>query len=274
MISPHGLTPLPDPMPDGCQVRSDPGLDRLPAKSPMSKRDVCRPGTPGLDKQKTAFSETMRKEVTRDKAKAMRITTEDSTHTTSSHNRQDEEVTSPLRLALARRTVKRQIFTYMDRGDKKIDIESRTGLSHQCIKWHRRLWRTECCHPRPRSKKLSKKSSSRVSQSSGLRSERVLRKLQACDGRDSDSSVVGDSGSEKRWRRKYHAMKQPKEDSPGTGTEVPEFVGGKCVETETMKGSSFFAAGKENIPAKDQAVVTSGELTVLPIRDLGRRGSR
>ena len=236
MDSPPGRRYLPDSMPKGTEVRSDPGV---PTKSKTSKRE-------------TASSESTQ----RGRRDAGVTAINDAAAYTPSSPRQEEETNSPLRLALARRAVKKQIFTFMDQGDKKTDIESRTGLSHQCIKWHRRLWRNECSHPRPRSKKISK-SPSRRAQTPSARSERSSRKRPACD-ENGEFSVDGECSSDRR-RRKRRAVRQPKERA---GTNVSESGGRKCAESET-KGSGCFA-GKENVPARDEAMVVS----VLPIRDL------
>lgn len=239
MDYPPGRRDLPDSMPDGTEVRSDPGVS---TKSKTSKREM-------------ASSESTQRG--RRDAGVMAIH-DAAAHTLSSH-RQEEETNSPLRLALARRAVKKQIFTFMDQGDKKTDIETRTGLSHQCIKWHRRLWRNECSHPRPRSKKISK-SPSRRAQTPSARSERSSRKRPACD-ENGEFSVAGECSSDRR-RRKRRAVRQSKEPSVRAGTDVSESGGRKCAESE-MKGSGCFA-GKENVPARDEAMVVS----VLPIRDL------
>lgn len=225
---------LPNPL---SEVRSDHGT-----RSKTSKREE-------------AFSEVTQKG--RRNAGAPTIN-EAAAHTASSH-KQEKELSSPLRLALARRSVKRKIFTYMDQGDKKTEIESRTGLSHQCIKWHRHLWRTECSHPRPHSKK-SLNSSSRRAHSPSPRSERPSRKRQACDGKG-DFSVAVDCSSGKR-RRKHSAVKQSIGRSVSVGTEMPQPGIGKCAERATK--ATTFLAGKENVPSKDEAMMMS----VLPIREM------
>ncbi|CAD6585610.1 MAG: hypothetical protein ASARMPREDX12_002067 [Alectoria sarmentosa] len=238
---------------------SDPGLDlRVSGESHMSKpSDVCRSE---LDIQKTRFSELMGKG-TRD-AGVMSIT-KASAHPNPSHG-QGENFGSPLRLELARSSVKSKIFACMDKGFKKAEIESRTGLSHRCIKWHRRLWRNEGGHPRPWSKKLSK-SPARGPRSPGRRSERLLRQRPACD-EEGDSSIVGEPSSDKR-RRKHRAVKRSKGCSMRTGTEMPGSGGGKCAEKDTREFDSF--AGKENFVERNEAMAMSGELKILPIRDLG-----
>ena len=238
----HSSKDSSNPPPNETGVRSDPELDHrasVRSKAPKRGRDLTRKGK-------------------RD-AKVMPINT-DASHSAPSH-RQEEELSSPLRLALARRSVKRKIFTYMDQGDKKTDIESRTGLSHQFIKWHRQLWRTECSHPRPLSKKLSQ-GSSRRSQSPNTRNERSSRKRPACE-RKEDSSDASECNGGKR-RRKKRVVKQSLGRSVRAVTEMPDSGGGKCAESE-VKGPSCFA-GKENVPGRDEAMVVS----VLPIRGLGQ----
>lgn len=219
------------------EVRSDHGT-----RSKTSKREA-------------AFAEVTQKG--RGNAGAPTIN-EAAAYTATSH-KQEEELSSPLRLALARRSVKRKIFTYMDQGDKKMDIESRTGLSHQCIKWHRHLWRTECSHPRPQSKKISN-SASRRAHSPSIRSERPSRKRPACDGK-SDFSVAGECSSGKR-RRKHPPVRQSIGHSVSVGPEMPESGRGKRAERGTK--ATNFSTGKENVPGKDEAMMMS----VLPIRDL------
>ena len=240
-----GSPPCPNPLPEGTEVRSDLRLNsRVSIRSQTSKRE-------------TASSDSTQ----RGRRNAGVMAINDAAAHTASSRRQEEETSSPLRLALARRAVKKQIFTFMDQGDKKTDIESRTGLSHQCIKWHRQLWRNECSHPRPRSKRGSKNPSRRA-QSPSTRSERSSRKRPACDEKG-DFPVAGECSSDRR-RRKRRAVRQSQERFVSAGTEVSESRGGKCAESET-KGSVCFA-GKENVPARDEALVVS----VLPIRDLGR----
>ena len=233
---------FPYPPPDEAGVRSDPGLDRtasLRSKAPQRGRDLKRKG--GRD------------------ARVIPINT-DAGHSVISH-RQEEELSSPLRLALARRSVKRKIFTYMDRGDKKTDIESRTGFSHQFIKWHRQLWRTECSHPRPPSKKLLQ-GASRRSQSPNTRNERPSRKRPACERKD-DSSDASECNSGKR-RRKKRVVKQSIGRPVHSVPEMRNSGGGKCVESDVKEPRCF--GDKENVPGKDEAMVVS----ILPIRESGR----
>ena len=230
----------PNPPPSEPEVRSDPELDeRASGRSKAQKRgrDLARRG--------------------RRDARVMPINTE-AGHSAPSH-RQEQELSSPLRLAIARRSVKRKIFTYMDRGDKKTDIESRTGFSHQFIKWHRQLWRTECSHPRPPSKKLSQ-GSLRRSQSPSKRSERPSRKRPACERKD-DSSDASECNSGKR-RRKKRVVKQSIGRSVLAVPKMPDSRGAKCDESEVKEPHCF--GGKENVPGKDEAMVVS----ILPIRGL------
>lgn len=233
-----GPSPSPRNLPNPLSgVRSDHGT-----RSKTSKREA-------------AFSEVTQKG--RRDAGAPTIN-EAAAHAASSH-KQEEELSSPLRLALARRSVKRKIFTFMDQGEKKTDIESRTGLSHQCIKWHRHLWRTECSHPRPQSKKILNKSSRRA-HSPSTRSERLSRKRPSCDGKG-DFSVAGERNSGKR-QRKHPPVKQSIGRSVSVGTEMPEPGGGNRAERGTKV--TIFSTDKENVPGKDEAMMMS----VLPFRDL------
>ena len=233
----------PDPSPDKTEVRADDHRASVRSKAPKRGRDLTRRG--------------------RRDAKVISINT-DAGHSAPSH-RQEEELSSPLRLALARRSVKRKIFTYMDRGDKKTDIESRTGFSHQFIKWHRQLWRTECSHPRPPSKKLSQ-GSLRRSQSPNTRNERSSRKRPAACERKDDSSDASECNSGKR-RRKRRVVKQSIGPSVHAVPVKLDSEGGKCGESE-VKGPRCFG-GKENVPGKDEAMVMS----ILPIRESCSRRS-
>ena len=230
-----------NPQPDEFEVRSDTGLDQEASVGPMKS------------KRKTGPTQKRGRDTT-----PMPINTA-ATHSVSSHT-QDEELSSPLRLALARRSVKEKIFTLMDQGDKKTEIESRTGLSHQCIKWHRQLWRIECSHPRPRSRRKSQ-SLSRRSQSPSARNERSSKKRPA-SGEKEDSSGASACSREKR-RRKNRTVKQSIGRPVCARSEKLEPGGEKCDEKE--RKSSAYLTGKENMPGKDEAMVVS----VLPIRDLG-----
>lgn len=254
----HGPEYLPNLMLLQGELPSDREPDlRVSGESHKSKPDICRSG---LVFPKTRFSEFMGRG--RRDARIGSIT-ETFAHITPSDG-QGGNIDSPLRLALARRSVKNQIFACMDKGDKKAEIESTTGLSHGCIKWHRRLWRNEGSHPRPRSKKLSKRSA-RGPRSPGMRSQRPLIKRPACKEKG-DSAVASESISEKR-RRKHRAMKQSKGRSVRTELKMAGSGGGECAERKT-RGSSCFV-GKENVLERDEAMAMSGELKTLPIRDLG-----
>ena len=239
------------------ELQSNPGLDpRVTGEPHMSKRDICRSG---LLLQKTRLSgliERGRRDA------GVRSITETSAHTTRSHE-QGQNCDVPLRRELARRSVKNHIFACMDNGDKKAEIESTTGLSHRCIKWHRRLWRNECSHPRPRSKKPSK-NSARGPRSPGTRSERQLRNRPACT-ENGDALAAGESSSDRR-RRKHRAVKQSKERSMRTGMKMPGPGEGACAEMETRASGCF--AGNEDVPERAETMAISGEFKVLPFRDL------
>lgn len=254
MAPPLGPRYLPNLMLDEARVQSDRGLDpRVSVKYKTSKLSMC---CPGLDIQKTGFSETVGKR-TRD---ARVVSIADAACPTQSSYRQEEQASSPLRLALARHSVKKQIFACMDQGDKKTEIESKTGLSHRCIKWHRRMWRIEGRHPRHRPGKFSK-SSARSPLSQGTRSGRAVRRRQA-SGEKSSSSVAGDSSSEKRGR-KHRVVRQSKGRCKRTGIEMAGSGGGECAEREA-RGCACFAS-KENVPERN---AISGGLRILPIRAL------
>ena len=236
---------------------SDRGLDpRASVKSKTSKPSMRRPG---FDIQKTGCSEILGKR-TRD---ARIVCIADAAHLAQSSNKQEAQSNSPLRLALARHSVKKQIFARMDQGDRKIEIESKTGLSHRCIKWHRRLWRIEGRHPRHRSEKLSKSSAWRPL-SSNTRNGRTARRRKT-SGEKNKSSVTDEPSSEKR-RRKRLAVKKSKERSIRTGISVDGSAGGNCAGRETR--ASNCSPGKENAPERNEAMATSG-LKILPIRTLG-----
>lgn len=70
----------------------------------------------------------------------------------------------PLRTSLVRDSVKKQIFAYMDKGDRSAEIELKSGLSHPRVKHYRRMWKDEKHDARLRSKKKRsrRKSRSRV----------------------------------------------------------------------------------------------------------------
>ena len=254
MAPPLGPRHLPNLMLDEARVQSECGLDRVSVKHKTSKLSMC---CPGLDFHKTRFSEIVGKRTT--DARAMSIA--DAARPAQSR-KQEEQPSSPLRLALARHSVKKQIFACMDQGDKKIEIESKTGLSHRCIKWHRRMWRIEGRHPRHRPGKFSK-SSKRSPLSPGTRSGRAVRRRQASDEKSS-SSVAGDSSSEKRRRK--HRVKQSKARCKRTGVEMPGSGGEKCAEREA-RGFACFAS-KKNVPEMNEVVEVSSGLRILPIRTL------
>ena len=68
-----------------------------------------------------------------------------------------------LRTSLLRDSVKRQIFAYMDKGDRSTDIETKSGLSHPTVKLYRRMWNRGRHDAHRRSKKTStRKSLARV----------------------------------------------------------------------------------------------------------------
>lgn len=249
---------LPNLLPDEAEVLLDPGVG--PKDSIRVHRSKLDMRCSGLHIQHTTIPRLTGK-VTRDAG--VRSVTESSAQTTSGL-KQGEQSLSPLRLALARLSVKKQIFTYMDQGDKKTDIESRTGLSHQCIKWHRRLWRDECSHPRPLSKKISKRSA-QDPRSPGTQSERPLRRRPVCDEKG-DSSVAGKSSDDMR-RRKHQAKKQSKEGSVRTEVEMHESGEKECAEMKMTESGCF--ADKENLPERGEAMAISSELKILPFRDVG-----
>lgn len=228
------LVCLPNLLLAEAEVSSDPGLDpRLSGRSQASKLGMCRSR---CEIQREALSKLTRKESRYDGAMSI---TKTLARTTPSLG-QGEIFDSPLRLALARRSVRSQIFACMDKGDKKTEIESRTGLSHRCIKWHRRMWRKESDHPSLRSRELSN-SSTRTPLSPSTRNERAFRKRQACDEKD-DSSVAGESSRNKR-RRKHRVVKQSKGRSMRTGLELSGSGGRDCAERGT-RGSGLVSEKK------------------------------
>ena len=252
MNSLPGRKSLPDLLPLGAEVvvRSDSELDvRVSGRSNMSKPDSC---CSGLETQTALISKLSEKGIS---------ITEASLHTTACH-KQGEHISSPLRLALARRSVKNKIFTYMDHGDRKKDIESRTGLSHRCIKWHRRLWRNEGSHPRVQSKKVFN-GSARHLRSPDTRSEGSARIPPACDDKG-ESSIADESGTGKRLR-KHRAVRRSKGRFMRRRTEMPG-SGGGCTDGE--ESVSDCLAGKENDSQEGEAMAMSGELKILLIRDL------
>ena len=167
----------------------------------------------------------------------------------------------PLRLALAKRTVKRQIFASMDHGERKADIESSTGLSHQCIKWHRFMWRVEGSHPRPRPRG-NLKPSMRGLRSSSLPRGRLSRKGGDCE----DRSDAGGCRAAKR-RRGQRVVDRSGECSRHAGMEMSRAGRRKCVGRDS--GGCVASMDKENIPDGGGGVWMAGEKTVLPLRGLG-----
>ncbi|CAF9916523.1 hypothetical protein IMSHALPRED_003224 [Imshaugia aleurites] len=224
-------------------VRSNSEIDpRLSVTSQTSNLDGCRSA---LEIQDTTISKPIQKTI---------FITETSVHTTTNRNLR-EQINPPLWLALARRSVKKQIFTYMDQGDRKEEIESRTGLSHRCIKWHRRLWRNEGNHPRPRSKKISK-DSARDPRLLGTQSERLVRGRPPCGGKG-DSSVVAESNHDEKRRRKHRAVWLSKGRTMCTRVEMLGLRGGQCAERE-KRGLDRFA-GKHNVPEPDEGTMSGDQ---------------
>ena len=170
----------------------------------------------------------------------------------------------PLRLALAKLTVKRQIFASMDHGERKADIESSTGLSHQCIKWHRFMWRVEGSHPRPQPRR-NLKPSMRGLRSSSLQNGRLSRKRRECE----DHGEVSDAGHLRasKHRRRQRAVDQSEECARHAGMEMSRAGSRKFVGREL--GGCVASMDKENIPEGDEAMWMAGEKTVLPLRGLG-----
>lgn len=240
MVTPPRLDYSPNPQLGEAELRSDHVLDpKLSLRSQRSKLEMCRSR---LGMQKTAVSELIGQGMG---DAAARSTAEVSAQTTSSQ-REGERINSSLRQALARRLVKDQIFACMDKGDNKTEIESTTGLSHQCIKWYRRLWRTEGSHPRPPSRRVSK-SSTRGPQSSTTPSERLLKEQPECDAKG-DPADAGESSTSKRRqrRRKRRTVKQSKGRSVCMGMKTPGSGGKEYVERE-VRGSDYLG-DKENVP--------------------------
>ena len=239
-----------NPTPSGVDKASETGLaSRVSATSQTSKLNMCRSG---IGVQATRFSNTVNKH-----ADAV-------PPAQSSRSLEEQFFNLPLRLALAKLTVKRQIFASMDHGERKADIESSTGLSHQCIKWHRWMWRVEGSHPCPQPRRILK-TSTRGLKSSNLRNGRLSRKRPQCD----DHSEASDAGSPRasKRRRKHRAVDQLEECSMHAGMEMPRAGSRKCVGRE-IRGC-VASTDKENIPEGDEAMWMAGEKTVLPLRDLG-----
>lgn len=260
MDTPPGPKYSPSPVPFDAEARPGPGLDpRVSIKSHTSKLDMC---CSGLDVHKTGFLELVSKRK-RDARAVSIANVADAARPAQSSYIQREQLASPLRLALARRSIRNQIFTYMDHGDKKTDIESRTGLSHRCIKRHRQMWRAESKHPRIRSSKVSKKSV-RTPRPPSTRNERSLMKRPADDEERDCSDVSKPSGS--RRQRKKCAVKAAKERSAHTAMEMSGSRGRGCTERKTRESSLF--SGKESMQERDKALLIPGALTTLPVRQL------
>ena len=249
--------PSPNPMLPEAEVRSNPRLDpRVSAKSQSSSLEICRSKP---DIQKTRLSELLSKR-NRD---ARVMFNADAAPPAQSYHRQAEQAAPPLRLALARRSVKNQIFAYMDHGDKKTEIESRTGLSHRCIKWHKQMWRAEGRRPRTRVRKVSV-SSMRTPRSPSRRNEQSSRKRPAGNGKGDSSAVSKPRGS--RRQRKHRAVREGKGRSACTPMEMSRSGQQRCTDNE-IRGSSHFL-GEVSMQEKDEVMSTSGALTTLPIRNL------
>ena len=239
-----------DPTPTEVDKASDAGLaSRASATSQTSKPTMCRSGS-GI--QATRHSN------------AVNIHADALSSAPSSRCLEEQFFKLPLRLALAKLTVKRQIFASMDHGERKADIESSTGLSHQCIKWHRFMWRAEGSHPRPQ-RRRTLKPSMRGLRSSSLQNGRLSRKRRECDDH-SEASDTGDLGASKR-RRRHRAVDQSEECSRRAGMEMARAGGRRCVGREV--GNCVASMDKENIPEGGEAMWMVGEKTVLPLRGLG-----
>ena len=239
-----------NPMPTEVDKASETVLgSRVSATSQTSKPTTCRSG-PGI--QTTKHS------------KAVTIHADAVSSARSSPRLEEQFFKLPLRLALAKLTVKRQIFASMDHGERKADIESSTGLSHQCIKWHRFMWRVEGSHPRPQPRR-NLKASVRGLRSSNFQNGRLSRKRRDCEGHG-EASDSGDLGASKR-RRRHRALDQAEECSRHAEVEMARAGGRKCVGRE-LRGC-VASMDKENIPEGGEAVWMAGEKTVLPLRGLG-----
>ena len=196
--------------------------------------------------------------------KAVNIHADTLTSAQSSRCLEEHFFKLPLRLALAKLTVKRQIFASMDHGERKADIESSTGLSHQCIKWHRWMWRVEGSHPRPQPRR-NLKPSMRGLRSSNLQNGRLSRKRRECDDH-TEASDTGDLRASKR-RRRQRVVGQSEECSKHAGMEMSRAGSRKCVGRE-LRGC-VASMDKENLPEGDEAMWMAGEKTVLPLRGRG-----
>lgn len=245
-----GPKDLLDPTPTRLDVPTETGLaSSASATSQPSKPTICRSG---LGVQATRHSKTV------------------NIHADALYSAQPSRCLEepffklPLRLALAKLTVKRHIFASMDHGERKADIESSTGLSHQCIKWHRFMWRVEGGHPRPQPRR-NLKPSMRGLRSSNLRNGRLSRKRRECEDHG-EVSDAGDLRASKR-RRRHRAGDQSEERSRHAKMEMSRAGGKKCVGREL--GGCVASMDKENVPEGDEAVWMAGEKTVLPLRGLG-----
>ena len=239
-----------NPTPTEVDKASETGLaSTVSATSQASKLNTCRSG---LAVQATRFSNAVNKEA--DAVPSAQ----------SSRSLEEQFFKLPLRLALAKLTVKRQIFASMDHGERKADIESSTGLSHQCIKWHRFMWRVEGSHPRPKPRRILKPST-KCLRSSNLRKRGLSRNRRECD----DHSEASDAGNPRacKRRRQHRAVDQPEECSMHARMEMSRVGSGKCGGRE-MRGCVALT-DKENIPEGDEAMWLAGEQTVLPLRGLG-----
>ena len=245
-----GPKDLLNPTPTEVDKASEAGLaSSASAPSQTSKPTMCRSG-PGV--QTTRHSN------------AVNIHADAVPSAQSSRCLEEQFFKLPLRLALAKLTVKRQIFASMDHGERKADIESSTGLSHQCIKWHRFMWRVEGSHPRPPPRR-NLKPSMRGLRSSNLHNGRLSRKRREYDDHG-EASDTGDLRASKR-RRKHRAVDREEECSGHAGTEISRAGSRKCVGRDLR--SCAASVDKENIPEGGEAMWMAGEKTVLPLRGLG-----
>ena len=245
-----GPKDLLDPTPTEVDKASETGLaSSASAPSQTSKLVMCRSE---LGVQTTRHS------------KIVNIHADAVTSAPSSRCLEEHFFKLPLRLALAKLTVKRQIFASMDHGERKADIESSTGLSHQCIKWHRFMWRVEGSHPRPQPR-ANLKPSMRGLRSSKLQNGKFSRKRRESD----DHSEVSDAGDRRASKRRlrHRAVDQSDECSRHAGMEMSRAGSRKCVGRE-LRGC-VASMDKENIPEGDEAMWMAGEKTVLPLRGLG-----
>ncbi|KAM0803631.1 hypothetical protein BDR22DRAFT_42162 [Usnea florida] len=240
-----------NPIPTDVDKASEAGLaSSASATSPISKPAMCR-SEPGV--QMTRHSN------------AVTIHADAVPSAQSNHCLKEQFFKLPLRLALAKRTVKRQIFASMDHGDRKADIESSTGLSHQCIKWHRFMWRVEGSHPRPPPRGNLKPTSIRGLRSSSLPRGRLSRKRRDCvEGAD-----AGGLGAEKRRRGQRVVDREEEEECSGRAGVERAGGGRRRRGVGREVGGCVASMDKENIPDGGGGVWMAGEKTVLPLRGLG-----